>query len=148
MTATSRLRSLLRSAILLALAAALPACKPSPPPEPPTTIVMHTYTVRGQVEQLPDPADARKEFVVRHEEIPEFKGPDGQVGMKAMVMPFPLGEGFSTGGLAVGTKIELTFTVRFDTATNRPKAYHADSWKPLDPATELDFTDRSQKAGG
>ena len=120
----------------------LPACREKKPPQKPTNLVPHVYVVRGQVEQLPDPADARKEFLVRHEEIPEFKGPDGKLGMEAMVMPFPLAEGFKAEGLSVGAKIELTFTVQFDTVLNRPKKYHADSWKPLDPATLLDFSDR------
>jgi hypothetical protein len=140
-------RSLFRIATL-ALSMLVPlattGCKPSKPPEAATTIVKHTYTVRGEVQQLPDPADARKEFMVRHEEIPEFKGPQGQLGMKAMVMPFPLGEGFKADGLSMGQKITLTFTVEFDTATDRPKRYYADSWTPLDPATALDFSDRSK----
>jgi hypothetical protein len=119
-------------------------CKPSKPPEAATTIVKHTYTVRGEVQQLPDPTDARKEFLVRHEEIPEFKGPQGQLGMKAMVMPFPLGEGFKADGLSVGQKITLKFTVEFDTATDRPKRYYADSWTPLDASTTLDFSDRAK----
>ncbi|MFM9958832.1 MAG: hypothetical protein ACKVZJ_12220 [Phycisphaerales bacterium] len=134
-----------RAASVFALAcvfAALPSCKDKKPPEKPTTLVPHVYVVRGQVEQLPDPADIRKAFMVRHEEIPEFKGPDGKLGMEAMVMEFPLAQGFKADGLTVGAKIELTFTVQFDTVLNKPKKYHADSWKPLEPATVLDFTDR------
>ncbi len=133
------------AAAAVCFAAALPACKDSNPPEAVnTSIVKHTYVVRGEVQQLPDPADARKEFLVRHEEIPEFKGPQGQVGMKAMVMPFPLGEGFKVEGLSVGQKVTLTFTVEFDTAKDSPKRYYADSWVALDPGTVLDFTDRAK----
>ncbi len=132
---------------LAGLLATLPACKDKNPAgsEQPTNLVQHVYVVRGQVEQLPDPADIRKAFMVRHEEIPEFKGPDGKLGMEAMVMEFPLAEGFKLDGLTPGAKIELTFTVQFDTVLNRPKRYHADSWKPLDPSTVLDFTDRSKE---
>lgn len=136
---------ILTLAAALLSATAIPACKDSKPPEAVnTSIVKHTYVVRGEVQQLPDPADARKEFMVRHEEIPEFKGPQGQVGMKAMAMPFPLADDFKSTGLNVGDKITLTFTVEFDTAADKPKKYYATSWTPLDAMTQLDFTDRSK----
>lgn len=131
-------------ALLAALPALLPACEKAEAP-PPSTIVVHSYTVRGQVEQLPTPGDARKEFMVRHEEIPEYKGSAGETGMKAMVMPFPLASGLSLEGLKVGDKITLTFTVDFDEARDTLTKYRATAWAPLDPATPLDFTNRAKK---
>lgn len=115
-----------------------PGCKKKEPPVP-STVVVHTYTVRAQVEQLPDPADARREFMARHERIPEFKGPNGELGMNAMVMPFPIAPDVSLSGLKVGDKVEITFGVDFDTVLNRPKKYAITAWKPLPPETVLDF---------
>lgn len=116
----------------------LAGCKKKEAPAP-TTVVVHTYTVRAQVEQLPDPNDIRKEFMARHEKIPEFKGPGGEIGMNAMVMPFPIAEGVSLEGLKVGDKLEVTFAVDFDTVLNRPRKYAITSWKPLPAETALDF---------
>lgn len=134
--------------IALAAALSLTACKKhDPEPQPPANIATYTYTVRGQVERAPSATDARAVFMVHHEEIPEFVGPRGAVGMKAMVMEFPLAPGLSVADLKPGDKIELTFAVEFNTESREPSKYYATGFKPLDPSVKLDFSDRSAPAG-
>ncbi len=70
-----------------------------------------TYTVRGRVMMVPIAGRPTTEFQVLHEEIPDFVGATGAVGMAAMVMPFPLAEGVSLDGVRSGDAVELTFGV-------------------------------------
>lgn len=71
------------------------------------------YTVRGQVVRLPQETGDTAMYI-RHAEIPDYKNEDGEVvGMMAMTMPFPVGEGVSIEGLAPGDPVEFTFTVRY-----------------------------------
>jgi hypothetical protein len=71
-----------------------------------------TYTVRGAVERMPTPSDHH--MYVRHEAIPDFVHEDGVArGMDSMSMPFDIGEGVSTDGVTVGTKVTMTFEVRW-----------------------------------
>jgi len=68
------------------------------------------YIVRGKIVELPDPQNPVTEFQVHHEAIDAFKNGSGDiVGMGAMIMPFPLGEGVSLQGYAVGDVVEMTF---------------------------------------
>ena len=75
---------------------------------------MRTYTVKGRVEQLPDPRVPGSMFQVHHEDIPGFVRQDGTLGMNAMTMPFPPAPGVSLEGLSVGDEVELTFEVLWD----------------------------------
>lgn len=71
-----------------------------------------TYTVRGQVTQLPVEGNPANGFQVYHEAIDRFRGRDGEVtGMDPMAMPFPLAKGVSLEGVQVGDPVELTLTV-------------------------------------
>lgn len=96
--------------LCLALAAAVLAagCDRSAPPrgEPDAR-----YTVRGRVEQVPEPSRPLSEFVVKHEPIDEFVNPDGSRGMDTMLMPFPLAKGVSLAGLSPGDAVEIEFVV-------------------------------------
>jgi hypothetical protein len=56
---------------------------------------------------LPKPGDPSSTFSVFHETIPDWLRPDGSKGMNAMVMPFPLANGVSIDGLAVGDAVEV-----------------------------------------
>jgi len=68
------------------------------------------YTVRGQVERLPTPAD--RDLWIRHEAVPNLRGISGKVvGMDSMTMPFDLGPGELPAGLAVGDKIRFDLHV-------------------------------------
>lgn len=98
----------------------------------------HVYTVRGRIQQLPDPELPASDFVVQHEEITGFKDAAGDaVGMEAMAMPFPtLAEGVTLDGFAVGDVIEMVFVVTYDgTAPRYPVVRIA----PLPADTELNF---------
>lgn len=80
----------------------------------------HTYTVRGIVRLLPDPKSPGAQLNIQHEAIPEFVDWDGKkVGMKEMVMPFPVKPGVSLEGIAVGDKVEFVFEV-----FTKKKSYH------------------------
>lgn len=142
-TSTSRPVRRLVVLALCSLVSSATGCRKAPAPPPDHALVTHTYTVRGLVERIPNPSDPRAEFMVRHEEIPEFRAPGGVTGMKAMVMPFPVRTGVSLAGLSRGDAIELTFAVEYDEARDALKRYYVTAWKPLPPGTALDFSDRS-----
>ncbi|MCC6970800.1 MAG: copper-binding protein [Phycisphaerales bacterium] len=94
----------------LMLAAAVPACSKSDPSPAASTAPVETYASRGKIVALPDPKGALLQ--VHHEEIPTFKAKDGRaVGMKQMIMPFPLASGVLPGDLKPGDAVEFTFTV-------------------------------------
>ena len=125
---------------ILACVAACSLCsceKPAPPPSSagpasPAPLPVQTYTVKGKVAQLPDPAVKGSMFQVAHEDIPTFVRKDGTLGMNAMTMPFPPAAGLSLQGLAVGDEIELTFEVRWD----RIPPQQAVAVRKLPPANE------------
>ncbi len=97
------------------------ACDRKPPtssaitPPPPRT-PDHTYTVRGEVIELPD-GRPQSAFRVKHEAIDNFADGTGKiVGMGAMVMEFPLppqphGPEINSANLKRSDKVEITFAV-------------------------------------
>lgn len=107
-----------------------------------------TYTVRGRIVALPDPDRPFQELEIRHEQIPDFKNREGKVfqsadgvlGMKAMTMPFPVGEGVDLSALAVGDIVEFEFVTIW--GPDYPE-YRVTSMKPLPEDTELDFTNHA-----
>lgn len=100
--------------------------------------------IRGEIVTLPDDSAPGSEFKIRHEQIPEFKTSDGVVninskgisGMASMTMPFPLAEGVSLDGFAVGDKVEFEFVVNW--GGNRP-AWEVTKLTKLPAETELNF---------
>lgn len=83
--------------------------EPAPPPEP------ETYTVRGEIVDLPDPEDPTSGFFVYHEAIDTFRGMDGKVvGMSSMTMPFAIDEDLDLEGLQRGDKVEFDLHVDWD----------------------------------
>ncbi len=109
------------------------------------TTAVHSYTVRGQVVTVPVAGDPRTEFSARHEAIPEFKGPGGEMGMNTMTMPFPLKDGLALDGIAVGDKVEITFEVIYDLAKLSPVDWAAVSVKELPAETALNFSELPRK---
>lgn len=98
---------------------------------------LERYTVRGVITALADPARKGSPYMmIHHVEIPNFKDKTGAVvGMKEMVMPFPLGPGVSAEGLAVGDKVEVVFEVDW---TKAP-AHYALSFVKLSAETVVEF---------
>lgn len=96
---------------------------PPPPPEAAApasgskSVSARSYTVRGEVVQLPGPGallpgegSVDGGMLIRHEAIPDFEDDQGKVvGMMSMTMPFPVGKDVSLEGLKVGDPIQFTF---------------------------------------
>lgn len=71
-----------------------------------------TYTVRGQVVQLPDPNNPGTGLSINHEAVDDFVGRDGEmVGMDPMSMSFPVAGKVPLEGLEVGDVIEFKLHV-------------------------------------
>jgi len=71
-----------------------------------------TYTVRGQVVQLPDPNNPGTGLSINHEAVDGFVGRDGErVGMDPMSMAFPVAAKVPLEGLQVGDVIEFKLHV-------------------------------------
>jgi Cu/Ag efflux protein CusF len=70
----------------------------------------HTYTVRGEVVELPQADNPMTGFRVKHEPIREYKDREGKVvGMGTMTMSFTPGPGVSLEGIEKGDKVELVW---------------------------------------
>jgi hypothetical protein len=96
----------------------------------------HTYTVRGQVIQLPDPAQRGSGLTLQHEAVDDFVGRDGKtVGMDPMSMPFPVAPGVSLAGIAPADVVE--FDLNVDWQADTPVAITR--IRKLPPGTKLVF---------
>jgi Cu/Ag efflux protein CusF len=98
-----------------------------------------SYTVRGRVTMLPDPAKPASELMVFHEEIPAFRNPDGSLGMRSMNMAFAPAPGLSLSGVRVGDPVEITFEVLSDEASGRLLESRTTRVEPLPAGTPLDL---------
>lgn len=84
-------------------------------PEAPAPTEPETYTVRGEIVDLPDPEDPTSGFFVYHEAIDEFRGIDGEVtGMSSMTMPFPVADDVDLEGLGRGDRVEFDLYVDWE----------------------------------
>ncbi|MEM8834951.1 MAG: copper-binding protein [Planctomycetota bacterium] len=105
---------------------------------------VHRYTTRARVEALADLNAQRPQVSAFHEPIPEFVGPKRELGMPAMIMPFPFHETDRSkwpdvSEMEVGQKVNMTFEVLFNPETELPAAYYLTSWEPLPDDTQLTF---------
>lgn len=76
---------------------------------------VHTYDIRGEIVELPDPEDPLSGFYVRHEAIDEWVSMEGEIDpMDSMTMPFPLADDLSLEGIAAGDKVLFTLRVAYD----------------------------------
>jgi|CXWL01.1.fsa_nt_gi Cu/Ag efflux protein CusF len=123
------LGSLLFAASSLVLPGLLTACKGSP-----AAPVVATHVVRGRVESLPQKGVPAAAFSVTHEAIEGWVRGNGAKGMASMTMPFPLADGVSLEGVAVGDKIEFKIE---QTPANKTKPYKVVAVKVLPSETEL-----------
>lgn len=77
-----------------------------------------TYTVRGQVTQLPDPNNPGTGLYLNHEAIDDFVSRDGEmVGMDPMTMSFLMDEEVSLEGIGVGDVVEIKLHVDWGAET-------------------------------
>lgn len=104
-------------------------------PAEPAAGPRYRYTVRGRVKSLPEPGKPMSSFEVHHEAIDNFVRADGKLGMGAMTMDFPLGEGVSLQGLRVGDIVEMVLEVQ-----PRPRMrMKVTKLTTLPPETKLEF---------
>lgn len=142
----------LRLLALLSTASVLAAC--GGPRDAAPVAPDATYRVRGELTRVTEPE--RREVWIRHEAIPDFRSETGElVGMASMTMPFPLAQGVSIDGLAVGDRVEFTFEVRWQ-STREPMAVTAIDklpagtrleFDPAEPAAPSDVPDATDAGG-
>ncbi|MES1241677.1 MAG: copper-binding protein [Acidobacteriota bacterium] len=95
-----------------------------------------TYTTRGQVIQLPDPANPGTGLTLNHEAIDQFVDRQGElVGMDPMSMPFPVAKGVSLEGIQVSDIVELKLHVDW----SAEPAAEITEIRELPAGTKLDF---------
>ncbi len=94
--------------IVLPFLAACHKTAPAPAPAPPA----FSYTIRGRIEDLPDPRRLTSELSIHHEAIDAWRNAAGEVvGMGSMTMPFTPAKGLSLEGLAIGDAVEFHLDV-------------------------------------
>jgi hypothetical protein len=104
--------------------------------EPKTAAAGRDYTVRGQVRQLPDPANPASGLWLIHEAVDDWAGRDGKVeGMDSMSMPFEVADGVPLTGIDVNDAIEFTLHVDWEAET----PVEITRVKELPPGTKLEF---------
>jgi Copper binding periplasmic protein CusF len=100
--------------------------------------------ILGEIAFLPEAGDTKRYPKIHHVQIPTFKKddgtiamtPDGIPGMKSMTMEFPLAEGVSVEGFAVGDKVMFDFAVNWGGRV----AWEMTKIEKIDSATEIDFS--------
>lgn len=98
-----------------------------------------TYTVRGQVTQLPDPNNPGTGLYLNHEAIDQFMSRDGEiVGMDPMTMSFQVDEQVSLQDIQVGDVIEAELVVDWGAAPPDSEVEIV-RIRELPPGTRLDF---------
>ncbi len=101
-------RSLLLLTVVAALGIAGSACSKG-------SDTARVYTLRGQVIELPDPANPATGLTLNHEAIDGYVDRSGEmVGMDPMSMPFPIARGLPLEGIQVGDVVEVTLVVDWD----------------------------------
>lgn len=105
------------------------------------------YELHGEIYSLPAPDSPASALRIRHEPIADFRNAAGDVvGMRAMVMEFPVAAGVSLDGLDVGDKVAFSFEVRWS-ETGVPD-WQLTSIRRLPAETEPDTQPRRGPAEG
>lgn len=100
--------------------------------------------VIGEIKSLPRPESNGESTKIRHVQIKDFKGADGEIpvtadgipGMRSMTMAFPMAEGVSIDGYSVGDKVDFDFEVTWD---NGRATWEVTRIEKLDPSVEIDY---------
>ena len=132
------MKHLATAALVLLGLFVLTGCKEQAPP---STIEVapsiRSYTVRGMITGIKP-----TQLEVRHEAIPTFVDKEGVVvGMKAMTMPFPLGQGVSAEGFAVDDAVMMTFDVDYARQGMPHQITKLEHTDPLAPGSTTQPTD-------
>jgi hypothetical protein len=129
------------SAAALAAALFLPlsACdrKPATPAAPAQAAAqpLASYTVLGKIEQLRK-TPGGPVVAIHHEPIPTFANRAGKaVGMKEMVMDFPVDPALSIDTLAIGDVVKATFVVDW----SKSPAHRLTAFEKMPPETPLNL---------
>lgn len=105
-----------------------------------------SYVVRGEITQMPADGPPPLDLKIHHEHIPEFIGGtgtihdngDGVMGMKSMIMPFPLVDpDIDLSAFGVGDKVRFTLEVKWNAGI---PTYRISAIDPLPPETKLDYS--------
>jgi len=102
-------------------------------------LIVHRYTTRGVVTQVPAEGKPMRAFRVKHEPIDDFKKDGKTVGMDAMIMDFPPAEGVSLAGIEPGDKVRLHFETRTEAETGLQVGWKATRVQKLPDDTALEF---------
>ena len=134
MTRSTDFRLAATTTLTLALTLLVSACGETPAADSEPTV--QSYTVRGIVRALPDPARQGTDLYVHHEAIPDFVNDRGEsVGMDSMAMPFPVADPTVLDGVAVGDRVTMRFEVEWDGSP----PLRVVALEPLPADTVLDF---------
>ncbi len=107
--------------------------------------------ILGEIISLPIAGNPNTDLKIRHMQIPNFKTKDGIInvtadgisGMRSMTMPFPVGQGVSLDGFAVGDKIKFTFAV--DWSGQGANAWEITKIEKLPADTVIDYTNKIEE---
>lgn len=124
-------------AAVLASTTVLASCGSEPAAVTDEAVATRNYSVRGTVEQLPDPEQAGVPLLIRHEAIPDFVNVYGQqTGMDAMIMPFAVSGDVSLDALSVGDPVAFELAVDWESSP----AMAITAIEKLPPDTELELS--------
>jgi Cu/Ag efflux protein CusF len=131
--------SLSAAALAAALFLPLSACdrKPATPAAPAQAPAqpLASYTVLGKIEQLRK-TPGGPVVAIHHEPIPTFANRAGKaVGMKEMVMDFPVDPALSIDTLAIGDVVKATFVVDW----SKSPAHRLTAVEKMPPETPLNL---------
>ena len=88
---------------------------------------------RGMIKKM---LDQKGKVSIAHEEMPGFTNKKGEVvGMKAMTMPFPVGESIDMADYEVGDKVAFVMVLNWD----EPGVYYIAEINKLPSDTELNL---------
>jgi hypothetical protein len=95
----------------------------------------HNYVVRGQVVELPSPANGNL-LLLHHEAVDDYVTRDGKVeGMDSMTMPFLIAKTVPLREIQAGDKIEVILHVDWQA----DRAVEITGLRKLPPDMKLDF---------
>ncbi len=100
--------------------------------------------VRGRITAVPiEDSPTVRDLRIHHESMPNFKGKTGKLGMNAMTMPFPLGEGVTLEDFAIGDAVQFDFEVDWEASP----PYWVTAMRKLPADAKLEFEKAADHSG-